>query len=85
MGGISGEQGALYLVCERMHPDGSVWYLVKWVIACVCEGESAYVCEFTTQQYTVAVHAVDLCSPGLGSADPGLITVYHSHDPAVTP
>lgn len=64
-------------------------YLSSCVSVCVrvCVREGAFLCKPTTQQYIAALHAVDLCSPGLRSLDPGLITVYHHSygpDPTVT-
>lgn len=93
MGGISREQSVMYLcanVCILMAAYDT-WINELHLICpslCVKERESVHVCVLVHHPAVEAAHAVDLCSPGLGSADPGLITVYHcsySHDPTVTP
>lgn len=71
MGGISREPGVPYLcVNQRILITVHSTYTVTPVCVCVCTCTSANMLVHRTQQRLVALHAVDLYSPGLGSADP---------------
>lgn len=80
MGGISREPGVLYLCVNQriLITVYSTWISeLRLTCVCVCVHVSVYVREkranmlvHRTQQCLVALHAVDLYSRGLGSADP---------------